>query len=72
MKTNLRLFTYCTNAEGDADITECSEEDFIDLSAKPHSRIQYERHSIRENGVDQVCLTVEPLDYPELSEVALC
>ncbi len=37
----------------DADIVECSEAEFL----AHEGRIEYERHTIRENGANQICLT---------------
>jgi hypothetical protein len=37
----------------DYDIIEVSESDFIDFEGS----IDYERHTVRENGVSQICLT---------------
>lgn len=40
--------------DGDeADIIECSEAEFIEYDGV----ISYERHTVRENGVNQICLT---------------
>lgn len=35
------------------DIVECSENEFINHSGVIH----YERHTVRENGANQICLT---------------
>jgi hypothetical protein len=70
MKTTIRFFTYGYAEDGGVDIAECSEGCFIELKARG-GEITYERHTVRENGVDQICLTIEPNDYPELEEVAL-
>ncbi len=35
------------------DIVECSESEFINHTGV----ISYERHTVRENGVFQICLT---------------
>jgi hypothetical protein len=37
----------------DADIVEVSEHDFL----KAEGPISYERHTVRENGTAQICLT---------------
>lgn len=38
---------------GEADIVEVSEHEFL----KAEGSITYERHTKRENGVSQICLT---------------
>jgi len=35
------------------DFVECSEREFIEYEGVIH----YERHTVRENGVAQICLT---------------
>ena len=67
MLINVRFFTYCINSECDADVVECSENTFKSLKGA----INYERHTVFANGVNQVCLTVEPNDYPDINEVKL-
>ena len=37
----------------DYDITECSESEFIAFDGE----IEYQRHTVRENGTSQICLT---------------
>ena len=49
-----RYFIYDYDDElQDYDIIECSESEFIDFDGA----IEYERHTVRENGVSQICLT---------------
>lgn len=36
----------------DADIVECTESEFL----AHDGRIEYERHTVRENGANQICL----------------
>jgi hypothetical protein len=60
MNINVRFFSYCTNADNEPDICEVTESQFLDLKGV----ITYERHTIRENGCSQICLTIEPQDYP--------
>ena len=72
--TNVRFFTYCLNEDEDADICEITESQFMTLAVdetryEMHRPIQYERHTVRENGCNQVCLTVEPRDYPLISDL---
>jgi len=67
MNQNIRFFIYAWVEDG-ADVVECSEQTFTDHPGV----ITYERHTVRGNGVDQVCLTVEPgCDYPQAEEVQL-
>ena len=66
----IRFFTYCLTEFDDIDIVECSESWFIELAKT--GIITYARHTVRENGVNQTCLTVEPISsYPYESEVKL-
>lgn len=37
----------------EVEIVECSESEFIERVGT----ISYERHTVRENGVSQICLT---------------
>ena len=37
----------------DAGIVECTESEFL----AHEGRIEYERHTVRENGAAQICLT---------------
>jgi hypothetical protein len=68
MNQNIRFFIYAWGEDGGADVVECSEQTFLDHPGV----ITYERHTVRENGVSQVCLTVEPgCDYPQADEVQL-
>jgi len=66
--TTVRFFIYAWGEDGEPDIVECDEVTFL---AHPGT-ITYERHTVRENGVAQVCLTVEPeCDYPHAEGVRL-
>jgi hypothetical protein len=60
MNINVRFFSYCTNTDNEPDICEVTESQFLVLKGV----ITYERHTIRENGCSQICLTIEPRDYP--------
>jgi len=71
MIQNVRFFSYCYDDESEPDICDISEQTFIELSGRNDSRITYQRNSVYENGVNQVCLTVEPYSYPLQSEVQL-
>jgi len=60
MTHTIRYFVYDENldiAEDPDPITEVTEREFIDYDGVIH----YERHTVFQNGVDQVCLT----KYPE-------
>lgn len=51
---NIRFFVY---DEGrDFEIVEVNERAFLAAEGE----IEYERHTVFENGVDQVCLTKKP------------
>lgn len=67
--TNVRFFSYCLDDNNEVDITEINEGVFLTLSGKNDSKIEYERDTIFTNGVDQVRLIVEPVDYPTLAEL---
>lgn len=61
---NVRFFSYCI-ADNEPDIIEVTESQFKELKGV----ITYERHTVRENGCKQICLTIEPLDYPQNYEL---
>ena len=50
MKINVRFFVF---DEDENDIVEVSEREFINYQGV----ITYERHTVRENGCSQICLT---------------
>lgn len=53
----VRYFMIDYDLEDGPDIVECDESEFM----KAPGRIQYERHTVHENRVNQICLTkVEP------------
>ena len=49
----VRYFMIDYDLEDGPDIVECDEFEFM----KAPGRIQYERHTMRENGANQICLT---------------
>lgn len=56
LKHTVRYFVVDYDSEDDAmqwDIVEVSEHEFL----KAEGEITYERHTKRENGVSQICLT---------------
>ncbi len=48
----VRFFAY-GEIDGDLDLVELTESEFLDIKAP----IEYERHSVFENGVNQITLT---------------
>jgi hypothetical protein len=56
---NVRFFSYCI-ADNELDIIEVTESQFKELEGV----IAYHSHSVHENGARQVCLTIEPSEYP--------
>jgi hypothetical protein len=55
---NIRYFTWDEeNMEEDGDgLVECTESEFLSYDGE----ILYERHTMRENGANQICLTKYP------------
>lgn len=49
----VRYFMIDYDLEDGPDIVECDEFEFM----KAPGRIEYKRHTVRENGVNQICLT---------------
>ena len=49
---NVRYFILSYDLE-EPDIIECTEQEFLEHNGV----ISYERHTVRENGVSQICLT---------------
>jgi hypothetical protein len=49
----VRYFIVDYDLEDGPDIVECDEYDFLNASGP----IEYKRHTVRENGVNQICLT---------------
>jgi hypothetical protein len=49
---NVRFFILDFDLE-EPDIVECSEMEFLSYKGK----ITYERHTVKENGCSQICLT---------------
>ena len=70
---NVRFFTYCINENelNEIDICEITENQFLELTVgyENDNLIHYERHTMRENGVSQICLTVEPIEAPYFDEL---
>ncbi len=56
MNINVRFFIVAYDPEDDAiqwDIIEVSESEFLEYDGE----ISYDRHTVSENGVSQICLT---------------
>jgi hypothetical protein len=49
----VRYFIIDYDLEDGPDIVECDERDFLNANGP----IEYKRHTVRENGVNQICLT---------------
>lgn len=49
----VRFFVVDYDSEDSVDLIEVSEHEFL----KAEGEITYERHTKRENGVSQICLT---------------
>jgi hypothetical protein len=64
---DIRFFSYCITDDNEADICEVSESQFLELQGI----ITYSRHSLFDNGVNQVCLTIKPTDYPMQCDIEL-
>jgi hypothetical protein len=58
----VRFFSYCMDEENEPVIVEVTEDQFIQLKDTPAASVTYERHTVHDNGVNQVCLTVETWD----------
>jgi hypothetical protein len=75
MKIDVRFFcyVYVEQDEGFApvDVVEITESCFAGLCGKEATPIQYERHTVFENGAAQICLTLDLPDWPELHELEL-
>lgn len=53
MKVPVRFFKYDYNENNEVDTIEISEKEFLNTDGE----IQYERHTVFENVVSQICLT---------------
>ena len=62
---DVRFFSYCMLedelGQDEPNIMEVSASQFEELEGK----VTFELHTVRENGVRQICLTVEPSYYPQ-------
>ena len=64
METNIRFFTVAFS-NGDLDIFEITESQFLEIEGT----ISYERHTVFQNGVNQVSLTIEPEEWPNVRDL---
>jgi hypothetical protein len=53
MLQNVRFFVVDSEWDDESDIREVSEREFLEAEGQ----ITYERHTVRENGAAQICLT---------------
>lgn len=67
MNINVRFFTYCETIEG-VDIVEIPLHQFEALELN-REKLEYERHTVFDNGVRQICLTVDPIDRPSKDDI---
>lgn len=67
MNIDLRFFSYCITDEDEIDICEITEQTLL----ASEGVITYKRHTVFENGCNQVCLTIEPASYPMECDVIL-
>lgn len=67
IQIDVRFFSYCINDDNELDTCEISESQFLKLNGI----ITYERHTMFQNGCNQVCLTMEPADYPMQCDIEL-
>lgn len=62
---NVRFFSYCMIeddfGQDEPNIMEVSASQFQELEGK----VTFEVHTVHENGVRQLCFTVEPSYYPQ-------
>jgi len=58
---NVRFFLHVVDENNEIDLAEVGEIEFIKHST---FNILYERHTVFENGVNQVCLTLDNIDTP--------
>lgn len=57
----VRFFHWHPDDDENPTVSECSEEIFRE-TADEGGAITYERHTMRENGVNQICFTVNPYE----------
>ena len=52
----IRFFIYDETEDGETDIFETNEAGFLEAEGE----IEYERHTVFQNGCSQICLTKNP------------
>lgn len=71
--TTIRFFcvAYVDDTEDHIDTVEITESCFVALTRKSSGTapIQYDRHTVSENGVSQVCLTLDLDDWPYIEDL---
>lgn len=55
----VRFFAYVQDDEGQTEIAELTESAWLALHEEEGGEIKYARHTVRENGCSQICLTLE-------------
>jgi len=68
----IRFFTDCFDSDGEIDSCEITESQFKEIQLNRYGNdfpVTYERHTIRENGVNQICLTIHPVDPPHIGNL---
>lgn len=60
LNSTIRFFCYAIDDEGDVDMYEITENQFTALQLLVPGAIDYTRHTVRENGCNQVCLSFMP------------
>lgn len=67
MMIDVRFFSYCITEDNEIDICEVDEATFSSLKGV----ISYQRHTVFDNGSNQICLTTMPDYFPFECEVIL-
>ena len=68
--TNVRFFTIAYDSDGELDEIEITEGQFLELVIDG-AVIEFERHSVFENGCRQICLCLDPtsMDIPAIEDM---
>jgi hypothetical protein len=68
----IRFFTDCFDSDGEIDSCEITESQFKEIQLNRYGNdlpVTYERHTVHQNGVSQICLTIHPVDLPQFDEL---
>lgn len=67
---DVRFFTIAYDHDGELDEIEITERQFLEL-VNDGAVIEYERHTVFENGCSQVCLCLDPtsMDIPAMDDI---